>query len=114
MAGEIFEVEIANLIAGTANSQDDIIVFVPIKEEHNRRLEQVMKNIRKAGLKLNTAKCVFGAGEIIFLGHHVSGEGIKVDPLKVSAILDIPIPQNRKELGGWLRILGNLSRTYLR
>ena len=100
-ASEIFQVAIANLIAGTegtADSQDDIIVFAPTKEEHDRRLEQVMKNIQKAGLKLNRAKCVFGAKEIIFLSHHVSGEGIKVGQPKVSAILDMPIPQNMKEL----------------
>ena len=100
-ASEIFQVEIANLIAGTegtADSQDDIIVFAPTKEEHDRRLKQVMKNIQKAGLKLNRAKCVFGAKEIIFLSHYVSGEGIKVGPPKVSAILDMPIPQNMKEL----------------
>ena len=114
---EIFQVEIANLIAGiegTANYQDDIVFFSPTKEEHDLHLEQVMKNIQKAELKLNKAKCVFGAKEIIFLGHHVSGEGIKADPSKVSAILDMPIPQNRKELRGWLRTLGNLSRTYPR
>ena len=100
-ASEFFQVEIANLIAGiegTANSEDNNIVFTPTKEEHDHPLEQVMKNIQKAGLKLNRAKCVFGAKEIIFFGHHVSGEGIKVDPSKVSAILDMPIPQNRKEL----------------
>ena len=76
-----------------------------------------MKNIQKVGLKLNRAKRVFGAEEIIFLGHLVSGEGIKVDLSKVSAILHMPIPQNRKELQsflGWLRTLGNLSRTYPR
>ena len=45
-----------------------------------------MKSIRKAGLKLNKAKCGFGVGEITFLGHHISGEGVKVDPSKAFAI----------------------------
>ena len=78
-ASEFFQVEIANLIAGiegTANSQDNNTVFAPTKEEHDHPLEQVMKNIQKAGLNLNRAKCVFGAKEIIFLGHHVSGKGL--------------------------------------
>ena len=61
-ASEIFQVETANLIAsieGTTNSQDDIIVFAPTTKEHDRGLGQVMKNIQKAGLKLNRAKCIY-------------------------------------------------------
>ena len=69
-----------------------------------------MKNIQKAGLKLDRAKCIFGAKEIIFLGHHVSGEGIKVDSSKVSAFHDMPIPQNRKELQSLLGMVTYLGK----
>ena len=68
-----------------------------------------MKNIQKTGLKLNRAKCVFGAKEIIFLGHHVSGERIKVDPSKVSAILHMPVPQNMNELQSFLGMVTYLG-----
>lgn len=50
-ASEIFHVEIANLISeinGTASSQDDIIIWANLKKEHDRRLDQVMRNIQKA------------------------------------------------------------------
>ena len=43
--------EIANLISeinGTASSQDDIIIWANLKKEHDRRLDQVMRNIQKA------------------------------------------------------------------
>ena len=105
--------EIANLIAvieRTADSQDDIIVFTPTKAEHDRPLEQVMRDIEKAGLKFNRAKCVFGAKKFFFLGHHVSGEGIIVDLSKVSAILDMPIPQNREDLQSFLGMVMYLGK----
>ena len=71
-ASEIFQVEIANLIAGiqgTANLQHDIIVWVNSKLEHDNRLEQVLKRISSTGLKLNREKCRFGEKEIVFLNH---------------------------------------------
>ena len=49
-------------------------------------------------MKLNPAKCVFARTEFIFLGHKVTGSGVKPDSSKISAIIDMPIPSNVKEL----------------
>ena len=62
-ASEIFQVEIANLIAGiegTANSEDDITVWGDSRFQHNNRLQRVFKSISKAGLKLYRETCIFG------------------------------------------------------
>ena len=99
-ASEIFQVEIANFIAGiqVANLQDDIIVWGNSKLEYDNRLERVLKRISSAGLKLNKEKCRFGEKEIVFLGHVVSSGGVKADPAKVSSVREMPIPQSKKEL----------------
>ena len=112
-ASEIFQVEIVNLIAGikgTANLQDDIIVWKNSKLEHYNPLEQVLKRISSTGLKLNREKCRFGEKEIVFLNHVVSSDGIKADPVKVSAVREMPIPQSKKELQSFLGMVTYLGK----
>lgn len=36
--------------------------------------------------------------EVKFLGHKITAEGITLDQDRVKAIVDMPIPQNKKEL----------------
>ena len=43
----------------------------------------MMRCIEKSSLKLNKDKCVFMAEEVKFLGHVLSGDGIRPDPEKV-------------------------------
>ena len=100
-ASEVFQVKVAQIIKGIEgclNSQDDILIWADSKEEHDRRVHQVLLKVRDSGLKLNKSKCVFGMTELKFLGHIISERGIEPDPEKVSAIVDMPLPTNRKEL----------------
>ena len=78
--------------------------------KHNNRLEQVLKTISRAGLKLNKEKCRFGEKQIVVLGHVVSGDGVKADPSKVSAVRDMPIPRNTKELQSYLGMVTYLGK----
>eukprot|EP00253_Pinus_taeda_P013775 PITA_13775 len=44
------------------------------------------------------SKCSFFQKKVHYLGHIISGEGISVDPEKVKAIMDWPVPKNAHEL----------------
>ena len=44
--------------------------------------------------------------EGIVLGHHISPEGIKVDPAKVEIILKLPSPKNQKDVRSFLGYAG--------
>jgi len=46
----------------------------------------------------------------IVLGHHVSYEGIQVDPAKIEVISCIPIPSSQKEVRSFLRHAGYYRR----
>ncbi|KAL6316726.1 hypothetical protein AAG906_019657 [Vitis piasezkii] len=53
-------------------------------------------------LRLNPKKCTFGVTSGKLLGHMVSERGIEVDPDKIKAILDMPVPRTEKEIRGFL------------
>jgi len=36
--------------------------------------------------------------EVVFLGHVVSGEGIRPNPVNIANILDWPVPTNAKQI----------------
>ena len=52
-------------------------------------------------LRLNPNKCTFGVRSGKFLGFVVSDKGIQVDPAKVKAIQEMPIPKTEKEVRGF-------------
>ena len=112
-ASEIFQMDIAEIIEGiegAANAQDDIIIWGETKEIHDQRLHEVMSRIKQSGLQLNRAKCKFCVTQIAFLGHVLSGDGVYADPRKISAIIDMPAPQNKTELQRFLGMCNYLGK----
>ena len=73
-------------IKGTSSFMDDIVVLGTTIEEHDQRFKYVLETVRRADLKLNKSKCVFGVQELKFLGNVISDKGIKPDPAKFQAI----------------------------
>jgi hypothetical protein len=85
---------------------DDIIVKSMKHENHIADLQETFANFRKAGLKLNPEKCVFGVKKGKFLGCPVSIKGIEANPNKIEAILRMEPPKSRK---GAQRLTGRLA-----
>ena len=82
------------------NILDNISVDRQDKQEHNKRLETVLQRIQSAGVTLNSDKCKFSKDQLIFLGRII---GIRVDPAKIQAILNLSPPSN---------VLANVSVCY--
>ncbi|RVW68632.1 Retrovirus-related Pol polyprotein from transposon 17.6 [Vitis vinifera] len=78
--------------------------------DHLAALERFFERIRKFKLRLNPKKCTFGVTYGKLLGHMVSDRGIEVDPDKIKAILDMPVPRSEKEIRGFLGRLQYISR----
>ena len=89
---------------------DDVLVHAPTRELHNKRLEQVLERLTTAGVTLNIEKCVFRATRIKFLGNVVSAHGIEVDPDKVAAVIDLPVPKNVHEVRVFLGMVNHMSK----
>ena len=62
--------------------------------EHDNCLQKVLFKVRESGLKLNKNKCQFRKNSIVFLGHIISSEGIRVDLSKTDAITKTSVPQS--------------------
>ncbi|KAF1316552.1 reverse transcriptase, partial [Globisporangium splendens] len=86
-----------------ANGKSDVDVHL----DHLRQVSQV---IRENKLYANLKKCMFFAPEIPVLGCFVGKSGVRVDPEKVKAIDDWPVPQNVKQLRQWLGLANYLHK----
>ncbi|MCQ7416301.1 reverse transcriptase domain-containing protein [Salmonella enterica] len=89
---------------------DDMIAKSKPGEEHATILRKLFERLRKFKLKLNPSKCTFGVTSGKLLGFVVSHEGIRVDPDKVKAILEMPPPRTQKEVRGFLGRLNYIAR----
>jgi hypothetical protein len=50
--------------------QDDILVFSKSLEEHEEQLRTLFNRLRRYGIVINPAKCVFRVPEVTFLGKY--------------------------------------------
>lgn len=85
---------------------DDIIVYSTSLQEHLENLEKVFQRLRESNFKIQMDKSEFLKLETAYLGHIISGDGIKPNPDKISAILKYPIPKTSKEIKQFLGLLG--------
>lgn len=105
-APEVFQKCIAQRLEdleGVVNIMDDILVWGENAEQHDERLRWLLERIRSINLKLNRDKCKIIMSEIKYIGHVLSGEGLKPDQDKIKAIVEMPKPQDKAAL---MRFLG--------
>ena len=81
---------------------DDIIVFAKTEEEHLARLGEILNRIQSANLKLKPGKCHLLQTEVLFLGHLLSGEGVKPNPANIDRVLGWSTPTKPKEVRQFL------------
>ena len=89
---------------------DDIIVYGKTFEIHLQNLEEVFKRLAEANLKLNPEKCALFQPQVSFLGHLVSEAGIAVDPEKIKAVQDWPVPRNVTEVRSFIGLCSYMRR----
>ena len=112
-APEIFQRTVEEIIAGEEHAVcffDDILVFSENEEVHEKHMKNTMEKLNSAGIKLNKEKCKFRQQEIDFLGFVINKDGVKADPRKTEAILEMPDPTNMAQLRRFLGMVNYLSR----
>lgn len=89
---------------------DDILIFSQFWPDHLLHLEQVLALLLQQQFYAKLSKCSFGVSSVDYLGHIISNRGVQVDPSKIKAIEDWPVPTSLTALCGFLSLTGFYSR----
>jgi hypothetical protein len=93
MIGEVFKPQIGRNIQAYI---DDLIVKSGERANHISNLAETFANMRRAGLKLNLEKCVFGVTKGKILGCLISTKRIEANPYKIKTIREMEEPKTKK------------------
>ena len=99
---------------------DDILIYSPNVATHLKHLEQIFGRLcevdlklkmekcsfLKKHIKLKMEKCSFLRKHIQYLGHIVSGDGIRPVPEKLNSIQNMPRPYTSTEVKQFLGLVG--------
>ncbi|GKA70690.1 reverse transcriptase domain-containing protein [Tanacetum coccineum] len=80
---------------------DDVVIKSKIEPEMIKDIEETLLTFKKVNMKLNPKKFSFGMEEGKFLGYIVTSEGIRANPEKAKAVVNMPSPSNLKQMQ-WL------------
>ena len=97
----IFGIVGDNLIIGYDNDGTD----------HNETVHKMLQRCKEVYLKLNKEKCHFRCTSIPFFRKVISRRGVQPDPQKIEARMDMPAPNNKRELQAFLGIINYLGKS---
>ncbi|XP_057793062.1 uncharacterized protein LOC131009667, partial [Salvia miltiorrhiza] len=89
---------------------DDILIYSKNDQEHENHLRIILETLKTEKLFAKFSKCEFWLKEVMFLGHIVSADGIKVDPAKVQAVREWKSPTTPNEIRSFLGLAGYYRR----
>ena len=94
------------VVVGFGDSMEDTI------KDHDRSLEVFLERCAMKHLKLNVKKLRLRLQEIPFIGHVATSEGLRVDPYKVQAIMEMPSPTDVAECSVYLASHNTSANSY--
>ena len=92
---------------------DDIIVYGATVDECLINLRLVFERVAQANLKLKPKKCSLFQRETLYLGHIISGDGVRCDPDKIKAVKEWKPPRNLRQVRSFVGLV-NYYRRFIR
>ena len=89
---------------------DDILIYSRTRAEHEQHVNMVLQRLSDAGLQIDIDKSEFYVQETKFLGMIIGVDGIRMDPVKVEAILNWEEPKTIKEVQAFLGVCNFYQR----
>nr|GEX40263.1 protein NYNRIN-like [Tanacetum cinerariifolium] len=89
---------------------DDTVIKRKDKKMLLADIAETFNNLKKNNMKLNPKKCSFGVEEGKFLEFMVTSEGIRANPKKTKALVDLQSPRTLKEMKSLSEKLASLNR----
>ena len=81
---------------------EDILIFGKNAAEHEEHLKEVLKILEQNKFYAKLSKCDFNRSELLYLGHIVGAYGIRVDPAKIAAVSNWPVPKDLHDMRSFL------------
>jgi len=78
--------------------RDDILIYSETEEHHIKHVKQILEGLTKAGLQVKPQKCEFQTNNIEYLGFIITMEGLRMDPAKITTIIEWPIPKKLRDV----------------
>lgn len=115
---DIFQEKMSELMVGLDYVRtyiDDLLVVTKNSlTDHLDKLDQVLKRLKDAGLKVNAVKSHFCQHELEYLGYWITREGIKPLPGKVAAIKNIAPPKTKTKLRSFIGLINYYRDAWIR
>ena len=101
-APDIFQEKMMELMSGldfVRTYLDDLLILsCGSFDDHTTRLNSVLARLRRAGLKLHLKKSTFAKGMVEYLGYVITRQGIMPQLSKITAIRNLKVPTNVREV----------------
>jgi transposase InsO family protein len=123
-APEIFQQRFHSAISGLNGIHciaDDILIagsgdtIEAAEMDHDKNLRALLDRCREKNIKLNREKIQLHRESISYMGHVLTSSGMRPDPQKIEAIIQMPIPNDKKALQralGMMQFLGRYCPNY--
>eukprot|EP00873_Tetraselmis_striata_P007176 jgi/Tetstr1/427440/TSEL_017603.t1 len=85
---------------------DDVLIYSKTAQEHLEHIRLVLRELQRHHLHIKLSKCSFGRASVEFLGHIVEAGQIRMDPRKVEAVQQWPVPKTVTDVRGFLGLAG--------
>ena len=117
-SGDVFQAamdKILDGLQGVVSIHDDITVYGEgntideATKDHDSNLRNLMERARKHNLVFNFGKTNILQKEISFFGNIYGRDGVRPDPAKVQAVMDIRAPTDIKQLQSFLGMITYLA-----
>lgn len=89
---------------------DDILICGETESEHDLILTKIFERAKVCNVRFNKNKFQHKLKQVKYFGHIFSEEGMKIDPDRVKAIVNIKGPNNKKELQIFLGMINYLRK----
>ena len=98
MQNFIMVIFVARLAPQAQGYMDDLILYSKGTEAHFQLLKKMLDLARDEGAALKLSKCEFFSDHMLYLGHIVTVDGLRMDPKKTEGISRVDPPKNQKEM----------------
>lgn len=92
---------------------NDILIWSNDLTEHRKVIHEVLNRLQEYNLYLRPEKCEFEKSQVEYLGLVISEGHVRMDPVKVEAVTNWPIPRNLRNVRAFIGF-ANFYRQFIK